>query len=319
MKRIYLIFAIFAMMATLLVSLSGCSAGPKCEKHSSVYHWKSTFNLNDAEIDFLKRHNVDRIYIKMFDVARDYNFLLGKYQIEPIATTQFLSPIPSDVEVVPVAYITIDALHSMHKREAEFATLIVERMLAMCRHNKCGDISELQLDCDWTGTTKHIYKALCAEAKKLLDEYNIDLSITVRLHQLSESAPKADRGVLMLYNTGALKNPQTRNSILDIADAKPYLKPTKYDLPLGYAYPAFGWGVKFKDDEFVAIVSNENESPLRNEIIRRERATAAEILEVKALVEKMLGAPASGNILYHLDESQLKNYTDEEIAQIYNF
>lgn len=122
----------------------------------------------------------------------------------------------------------------------------------------------------------------------------------------------------MLYNTGALKNPQTRNSILDIADAKPYLKPTKYDLPLGYAYPAFGWGVKFKDDEFVTIVSNENESPSRNETIRRERATAAEILEVKALVEKMLGAPASGNILYHLDESQLKNYTDEEIAQIYN-
>jgi hypothetical protein len=38
---------------------------------------------------------------------------------------------------------------------------------------------------------------------------------------------------------------------------------------------------------------------------------------VKGLIEKMLGTPASANILYHLDGSQLKHYTDDEIAKIY--
>ena len=54
-----------------------------------------------------------------------------------------------------------------------------------------------------------------------MQKKEIALSITVRLHQLREPAPPADRGVLMLYNTGALKAHDTRNSILDLADVKP--------------------------------------------------------------------------------------------------
>jgi hypothetical protein len=34
------------------------------------------------------------------------------------------------------------------------------------------------------------------------------------------------------------------------------------------------------------------------------------------LVEKQLGKPLSGNILYHFDNRQLNNYTDYEIDQI---
>lgn len=295
----------------------GCSYtdNPAAEPKNSIYHWKTTFDINDAEAEFLKKHNIERIYVKVYDVATEHNFLLGKSDIVPIATTKFVSAIPGDVEIVPVVYITIEALRAMSGREAELAELIVERTLAMCRYNNCGKIRELQLDCDWTSTSKEVYEKLCGVVRTTLHEKNIDLSITVRLHQLGESAPSADRGVLMLYNTGALKDIKTKNSILDIANAKPYLKSGRYSLPLGYAYPAFGWGVKFKNDEFEAIVA-ESVVADENEYVRAERATTAEILEVKALVEERLGKPASGNILYHLDETQLKNYTDDEIAQI---
>jgi hypothetical protein len=142
------------------------------------------------------------------------------------------------------------------------------------------------------------------------------LSITVRLHQLKEAPPTADSGVLMLYNTGALTSPFTKNSILDIENAKPFIKTLKYPIPLNYAYPAFGWGVKFDGHEFVSIVAEDAKPTSENEHIRVERPTATEILEVKALVEQHLGKPANGNILYHLDESHLKNYTDNEISQI---
>ena len=310
------------MVIVALATFACCSNKPieqTAEKRSSIYHWKSTFELDSAEVEFLQKHNIDRIYLKLFDVATEHNFLDGTTDIIPIATTKFVSAVPKGVEIVPVVYITIDALRAMEGREAEFANLIVERSVAMCNYNKLGKIRELQLDCDWTSTSKDVYCNLCKLVKDLLQTKEMALSITVRLHQLRESAPPADRGVLMLYNTGQLKNPKTRNSILDIADAKPYLKSTKYLIPLDYAYPAFGWGVKFNKDKFVAIVTDDYANGSGDEYIRHERATASEILKVKALVEDKLGKPASSNILYHLDEVQLKNYTDDEIAQIFAY
>ena len=286
------------------------------EKHTSIYHWKSTFELDSAELAFLQTHNIDRIYIKLFDVATEYNFLNYNTDIVPIATTKFVSAVPEDVEIVPVVYITIDALRAMAGREAEFANLIVERSVAMCNYNKLGKIRELQLDCDWTSGSKDTYRNLCKLVKESLQAKEMVLSITVRLHQLKEAPPTADSGVLMLYNTGALTSPDTRNSILDIKDAKPYIKTLEYPIPLNYAYPAFGWGVKFENQKFVSIVA-EDYKPLSNkEQVRVERPTFAEIIAVKEFVENKLGKPANGNILYHLDDVQLKNYTDHEISQI---
>ena len=286
------------------------------EKRTSIYHWKSTFELDSAEVEFLQKHNIDRIYLKLFDVATEHNFLDGTTDIVPIATTKFVSSAPKGVEIVPVVYITIEALRAMEGREAEFANLIVERSVAMCNYNKLGKMRELQLDCDWTSTSKAIYCNLCKLVKDLLQTKEMTLSITIRLHQLKEVPPTADSGVLMLYNMGALTNPDTRNSILDIKDAKPYIKTLEYPIPLNYAYPAFGCGVKFENKKFVSIVA-EDYKPLSNkEQVRVERPTFAEIIAVKELVEHKLGKPANGNILYHLDDVQLKNYTDNEISQI---
>ncbi|MDE7347177.1 MAG: hypothetical protein K2N48_10630 [Muribaculaceae bacterium] len=52
--------------------------------------------------------------------------------------------------------------------------------------------------------------------------------------------------------------------------------------------------------------------------IRVERPTAKEILEVKELIEHKLGNKPHSNILYHLDESQLSHYSDNEINKIYS-
>ena len=72
---------------------------------------------------------------------------------------------------------------------------------------------------------------------------------------------------------------------------------------------------KFKYNEFEAIVP-EGTVASEDEYVRNERATVSEIIEVKTFVEEKLGKPQSGNILYHLDDAQLKNYTEDEITQI---
>ena len=289
---------------------------------NAVYYWKTTFALNEAEQAFLQRHQIDRIYMHMFDVAPEVDATDGKVQIVPIATTRFADKVPAGVEVVPTAYITTEALRGIGNEEiAEYATLIVERMRAMAGYNGCGRISEMQFDCDWTASTRETYFALCREAGAILHRDTIALSSTIRLHQLREEVPPVDRGVLMLYNTGSLRSPKTRNSILDIDDVKTYLgKKTQYPLRLDYAFPAFGWGIKFRDGRFYAIVSNPDaEQCAEGETIRVERPTAAEVLGVKTWVDSLLGKPQSGNILYHLDNSQLKYMTDDEIDKIYAY
>ena len=291
-----------------------------CTKQNSIYYWKTVFELDSVELSFLQKHDIGRIYLRMFDVATEPDFLNGATQVVPIATTKFISPIPDNVEIVPVTYITIDALRAMSGKECEFAPLIVDRLLAMSSYNECGEIKEVQIDCDWTKTTKDSYNKLCQIIKDSLQCKDIALSITVRLHQLKEDAPPADKGVLMLYNTGALKIPETKNSILDIADVQPYLKSVEYAIPLDYAYPAFGWGVMFEDNKFVSIISATDSCATARgkQYIRYERPTADEILSVKKLVEQNLGKPACGNILYHLDTLQLKHYTDDEINQFFS-
>lgn len=282
---------------------------------NSIYHWKTTFAPTHKELAFLKKHDIKRIYLKMFDVAVEQNYMDGTLDIVPIATTKIKDEMPEGIEVVPVTYITLEALRAMSGKENEYAQLIVERILAMCSYNNCGEIREVQFDCDWTASSKESYVLLCQKAKELLEEYGTQLSVTVRLHQLSEVPPPADRGVLMLYNTGVLKNFNTKNSILDINDAQPYIKSRCYPIPLDYAFPTFGWGIKFANQEFVSIVS-EREKASDGEHIRLERPTAAEVLVVKQLVEETLGKASRGNILYHLDESQLKHYTHDEISTI---
>ena len=324
MKYFFKILVALAFVASL--SSCGHQAAPQSEAHAdesekvnSIYYWRTVFNLDSAETAFLQRHDVGRIYLRMFDIVPEHDFLNGTTDVVPNATTQFVSSVPDGVEIVPVTYITIEALRTMAGREAEIAPLIVERMLAMCSYNDCGEINELQLDCDWTSSTKESYEKLCGLVKESLHAKGISLSITVRLHQLRETPPPADSGVLMLYNTGALKRPDTRNSILSYDDVEAYVRPIEYPMPLDYAYPVFGWGVKFAGNKFVSIVPYDSCLISGNEHVRYERPEAYTILNVKELVEENIGKPARGNILYHLDYSQFKNYTDDEISEIYSY
>ena len=155
----YLFKILLALVA--VAALPGC--GDRIENSAdvvpvnSIYHWKTVFELDSAELDFLKKHDIGRVYVRMFDVVPEYDFLNSTTDVVPIATTKFVSPVPAGVEIVPVTYITIEALRAMEGREEEFATLMVERMLAMCSYNECGKINELQLDCDWTTATKESY------------------------------------------------------------------------------------------------------------------------------------------------------------------
>ena len=318
-------FTLFAAMGLMLLAAVACNAtqggGSKreiMEPTNAIYHWKGVYNPTAEERAFMESHNIGRLYIRLFDIAAEYNTVEQFMEAVPIATTRFDATVPYDIEVIPVTYITVEGLRQMEGSENLYAELIIDRIMAMASYNELGTIKEIQYDCDWTESTRHIFFALCENSRTMLNEQGIKLSVTVRLHQMREEAPSADRGVLMLYNTGNLRSAKTRNSILDINDIEPYLKSRNYPFPLDFAYPTFGWGVVFKDGRFSHLVTNYDSVELgEGETLRVERPTVKEILEVKNRVTKVFGKPCQSNIIYHLDSNQLNNYTDDEINEIF--
>jgi hypothetical protein len=228
-------------------------------KERGIYHWKTTFEISVEDSMFIKEHNINRLYVRMFDVGMERNESNDSLEVVPLGTTRFRSRIPSGCDYIPTVYITQDALKSYSYAEWKLAELIVTRVKAMASWNELGDFSELQYDCDWTTGTRKSFERLCEATQKILSTDGIVLSGTIRLHQLEEATYPFNRGVLMIYNTGSFVNPNTTNSILDYNDVHKYLsskgrignffKARKTNCQkIDVAYPTFKWGVVFDNN-----------------------------------------------------------------------
>lgn len=125
--------------------------------NKGIYYWKTIFKLNDYELDFLKRHEITRIYVKMFDVALQNDSPDDTLSVIPIATTRFESPIPDEIEIVPTVYITYEALSHLKGKDREYIESYAQRILtrvdAMISYNEIQKVREVQFDCDWTSNT----------------------------------------------------------------------------------------------------------------------------------------------------------------------
>lgn len=345
MKRITLLALILLSVAAI-----SCSGGSDRQPvtgdpgtGNAVYYWKTTYRLSDWDKDFLKSNDIRRIYLRMFDVAVDFNWNSGDEEVMPIATTKFEHERWHNppVEIVPVVYITLDAIRKMGDDTGRYADLIVTRVFAMGEYNNLGAIKEVQLDCDWTESTRDTYFELCKATGNLLKNRCCALSSTIRLHQLRQPCPPVDRGVLMLYNTGSFKNSNEDNSILSLEDVSPYLRNVSYSLPLDFAYPAYNWGILFSDGQFRAILHNpvlmdwefeasgnihtatcrttiEGHDIKEGDVIRTERSDFSEVMKVKQIVGKRFRSRQGRTILYHLDSLNLSKYSSDEIHSIFS-
>lgn len=288
------------------------------EPSNAVYYWKTVFSPNEYERRFMKDHQVKRIYLKLFDVGVD-NLYDGEGEVPvPIATTFFKDSIKhvtgNDIEVVPVVFITVEAL----RLDKPLSEKIVKRVDDMCRAQHI-EYNEIQLDCDWTKETKGLFYKLCRDVKEQLHEKKKGLSSTIRLHQLRDTLPDIDYGVLMLYNTENLQNPNIKNSIINSRVVSEYMRHAKSDKHLDFAYPTYEWTLWFKDNKFMGILTSEDTTLIKG-YIRHERSEFHEIMETKRVLKKGLkdiGYPSS-IIIYHLDSTNLSKYRNDEIEKIYS-
>lgn len=282
---------LFSLLIAILI-LTGCQQQSPMPQENSVYYWRTEWRLDSVERDFLRQYDIQKVYCRYFDVVMRNN------EPMPNATISFAEPVDPSLSIVPTVYITEDCMHSEHKG---LAKKIVERIIQMNETNNVQHVKEIQIDCDYTRRSMKTYYAFLKDVRTTARQHNMQLSTTIRLHQLSMEVPPVDYGVLMLYNTGNLQKFTERNPILDIRDVMPYIsKLDDYALPLAAAYPVFLWqrtiyGVHV--DHWVE---------------------ANEILKVKDAVEEKRPELRRTILTYHLDKENIKRYTRETYETIYH-
>lgn len=248
MKPLYL------FVIALLITVAACdSPAPTVpDPQRSAYWWKTTWNPDSTELDFINRQQIKKIYMRFFDVAPD-----GKSNVpKPKATIQFQQPVVNGVKIIPTIFITESC---MGMDIDKMPKILAYRVLQMCETNNIKGVDEIQIDCDWKESSQDQYFKFLDDLRKILAEKNIRLSATIRLHQLRMTPPPVDYGVLMAYNTGNISTPPRRNPVLSSKDAEPYLKSLKgYKLPLCAAYPNFNFQLLYRDGALRAILYNED-------------------------------------------------------------
>lgn len=351
----------FLIVAVILSVLAGCSGRSMPVEHTSVpqayepknsvYYWKTVFQLDSADMEFIGAHDIRRIYLRMFDVSEDPITTSADARVYPNASVQvddMLSYMFRDsvlgIEITPVVYITLDALKAIKDREGALAEKITTRVRNMCEYNFLPGVEELQLDCDWTPGTEDSFFRLCDSVKTQLRAMELPwrLSSTIRLHQLARKAPPVDHGVLMVYNTGNFSNPDAANSILAAEDVAPYLKRLPYyPLELDVAYPTYSWQLLFRQRQFVGLLNGLDLSDSTRfapcgvnqykalgdmphnkrmihagDVVRSEISDFADISLVKSMIDARLSGRPHSNIIYHLDSKNLSQYSADEISFI---
>ena len=317
--------------------LSSCSRQTDVQPVRSMYYWRTVFTLSQAERDFMKAHHVERLYVRYFDVV-----LNEQGEPMPNATIKFEAPSPNPTaspdpskgrgdanelpvcsplpleglgEVIPVVFITNDCMARTHEGLAE---KVLTRVLQMNETHDVKGVSELQIDSDWTITTRRNFFAFLDELRPLAKAKGIALSATIRLHQLSQPVPPVDRGVLMVYNTGDVTRFDCHHPILDLNDVRQYLRHLKnYDLPLSAAYPLFSWRVLFRNGRYVGIMPGDDLPGIDGDSIALRQPDMPHIMEAREAIGRLRSDIHHEVILYDISEQNITRFKTNDYETIF--
>ncbi|CAN5800025.1 hypothetical protein BH11BAC4_BH11BAC4_18090 [soil metagenome] len=269
-------------LLSLLAFLSCTFTSDKKIKHS-FYYWKTSFPIDSNSVILNNKLNIDHFYIHYFDV--EWNPYL--YMPVPVAEiTGYQNSVPFiNKDFTPVIFITNKCFESMPdqwcdslaykirnkiislswKMEENYkGTLLVGNSYDTALRNKV--MNEIQIDCDWTATTREKYFRFLKTFKRLFPGKKI--SVTIRLYPYKYAdkmgVPPVDKGMLMCYNLTDIKNERTANSVFDINDLKKYLRAKPYPLPLDVALPVFGWYAWFGGTKFKGIIYTDDKTGIKD-------------------------------------------------------
>jgi hypothetical protein len=360
MKKILLVLCL------LCIVIIGFFLNPFQHKNQvpikAFYYWK---NYGDFwyESDILDTLQVRKLYVKYFEV--DYDLDLGPV---PKAKTELtmsrtewdyekdkdvLSP-NAKLNIVPTVFILNSVLKEPELNTREMAKNILFLILKKYEENMEGFScpKEIQIDCDWTESTKNVYMRFLRELKQEMRKNksleNTQLSATLRLYAYKfpdrMGVLPVDRAMLMCYNLLTPRESGNRNSILDIQELKKYLEGADdYPVALDVALPTYSNVQVFQNQQFKSLFYEEDSTflsylkPLKppfyliskdtlvDEVYLRkgdhlkvERVSAKQIREAIDVINREVQFKDRPTMaLFHLDSDELRKYTHEELVGFY--
>lgn len=302
----------FILLLTACIAMIASCQDKRQATMRSMYYWSTDFKIDKAKSSFLKKHGIKRMYVRFFDVVTaDGNPPM------PNATVSFSSPVPNGMEIIPVVFITNECMRAGDER---LAGKIMERVMKMCETNDVRGVKELQIDCDWTNSTRNAFFAFLKRLTGIAHRKGIQVSATIRLHQLRLTPPPVDRGVLMMYNTGDFTDINCHKPILDISDVAPYVSGiADYKLELSSAYPIYGWDILFRGGQYIGIMHYKDEYPVvpGDSIIKRA-PTLSDIMTARYAIDKHRPEANDEIILFDLSNNNIKRYKDNDYEKIFS-
>ena len=303
---------VVCFLLSMGLTLSCSKPKPMPTTMRSVYYWSTTLNMDSVKTAFMRNYDISRMYIRYFDVVADQS---GR--AVPNATLKFATDVPQGIDIVPTVFVMPECLRQDRSR---LASLIVKRVVQMNETNDVYNVKEIQIDCDWTQSTRQLYAEFMQAMMRECHSRHLKLSSTIRLHQLAQTPPPADRGVLMMYNTGDATDIRCHKPILDMHDAAPYLpRLNDYKLKLSTAYPIFTWRILFRGGRFVGFIHNDGEYPiLPSDSIALRQPSAADIIEAVNVIGSRRPDANNEIILFDLNNHNINRLKHKDYEKILN-
>lgn len=310
----------FPQKILLLCAVSGLlSCGRKPSAHElSFYYWQSKWDLNDKEKQVLQDLKVKKLYVKFFDIKWDE----ASQKILPVAQIQGDSASKSEHrEIIPCVFIENGVFQQLDSSEVRaFAQVLCQKLLLQSAQFVSTPISEIQIDCDWSSSTRSVYFSFLRHLKAISQK---EISSTIRLHQIKyctkAGVPPVTKGVLMCYNLGSIQDVKEYNSIFNLQLLKNYTQQiNSYPLPLDIALPLYEWAVVFRNERFTYVLNTSKAAieqfPLEQMGGNRYTCTSSTRIGDKALlkgdllrIESVSDRELEETITWF--DEKLKNYT----------
>jgi hypothetical protein len=335
---------LFWIPGFFLLLSAGCKPEQQHRVSPAFYYWKTNFRMGNYEQQLMQQTGSKTLYIRLFDVDWDEQ----KAQPLPVGILTPSSVPDTSLCCIPVVFITQRCLYRLQEKDLpELAVRITKLMDALCTGLKITP-AEIQIDCDWTRQSAALYFSLLKQLKTQAFVSNKKMSCTIRMHQVKYAAnsgiPPVDRGLLMVYNMGNLKKYGRDNSILDVRDARDYMKNIQqYPLPLDVALPLYHWAILFEQKKFKGIVYNVSDQDfktqdliaIQDDLYRIRKNTSAggytfnagteirfehpgtkALLDIAGYISPRMNDTAFRVAFFHLDSMALRDFNASDISDM---
>ncbi|MCG3680294.1 hypothetical protein [Aliarcobacter butzleri] len=240
MKKIVILISLILVFALIVFSYNKTQ---KKDIQISFYSWENSFEEQNIN---------EKLYIKVLDVNFSTKLELLKTNIKE-----------TPKNFIPVIYITNETMKNVDY------SLVSKAILETLKNYK---FDEIQIDCDWSLSTRSNYFNLLEDLKEKL---NKKISATIRLHQIKyytkTGIPPVDYGVLMYYNMSNIGDFNTKNSILDNEIAKKYhYNFDVYPLKLKLALPLYSQAIQFREEKAISLFEGVEEKDFNNDFEKLE-------------------------------------------------